>query len=449
MTVTTPNAPSRPSRLGLAQAYRRCAAPIDRLILAVDRLLTSRRVTIYSATFVGLGALLLVAATIERIMDPHTGGAFLPDYLAHWTGGRMLLSHDIGHLYNPISQSEYQSAALGGPVRLSWFVSPPFVAALYAPLARLSYNISAACWLVLSTALLICCLGYLKSLAPTLMRRHRRTVILAIIACPATFELLGGGQDSAVMLAVWLAGIALLKRNRPALAGGAFGLGVFKPQHVVLIPLVLLATRRFKAFLGFAAVSGLALLLTIGLLGVGTLRSWISTLASPLYLQQVQEDQAWKMVSLPSFVIGLAPHGWVHWLLPQLNWSIALGAVLFLTWMVTRKASASDPHALWMCVLTTTIVFSPHVALYDAILLVPVAVFLLERRPSARLRVTLFACFWLLWIAPGLHELAGGFGWPLSIIGSPWAALPIVLLWTESMAEMAVSANVNQLEGAR
>jgi len=416
----------------------------SRMTQRVDSLITEERLRLYPIVFMVGSAVGVTISAIVRIVDPTIQGAFLPDYLAHWTGGGLLMSADASKLYDPETQFAFQTNALGAKVALSWFVSPPIVAAFYAPLAFLPYNLSGILWLILSTTLLVWCSLSLKSLAPTLMGRKRNVVILAVLASPPVFELLGGGQDSAFILAVWLVGIRLLNSKHNAWAGVVLALGFAKPQLVVLVPLVLLARRNLQALASFMAVCGLLLGISIGLVGVDGLLRWVAALSSPLYTHEVQNGQAWKMLGLPSLVQGLLPPALGSLVSPALTWSaLPIGAGVLLFRLHKARMQAVDTRAIWIATLATSAVFSPHFLTYDAVLLIPVIVYLIEARPSRFIRVSAVSVFGLLWLTPGFHLAAAQLTWPLSAVDAPWAAIPMAALWFESLRALHGRATGN------
>lgn len=422
---------------GLRGIPETCERFFGNSVQALDKLITAERLRNYSMIFIVLGALMATVSSAQRVIDPSGHGAFLPDYLAHWTGGGLLLSGEREGLYDPAIQQGHQVAALGPASYLSWFVSPPLVAALYAPLSVLNYNVSAACWVVLSALMLIWCVHSLGFLAPKLMQRRRNFVFLVIFASAPVLELVGGGQDSAFVLAIWLVGLRLMATRRQGLAGAVFGLGLLKPQEVVLVPFVLFFTRRYKALAAFVAVvaglSGLSVLLV----GIDGVQHWLAAIGSSVYTEQVQQGQAWKMVSLPAFITAILPPEWGSWLASYVGWaSIAIGLAFLLQKIRAAGTATVDTQAVWVSTLATTVVFSPHLMIYDAILLVPVALFLLERRPTAFTRVMLVAAFVLMWLAAGLHTLSLSLPWPLAAVSAPWASLPLAALWVETLKEV-------------
>lgn len=417
-----------------SRVFRTVRLKISLMSRRVDSLITAERLRLYPLVFIVGSVVAVTISSIVRIADPTIQGAFMPDYLAHWTGGGLLMSADPSRLYDPETQFAFQKRALGTEVGLSWFVSPPIVAALYAPFALLPYDISGILWLMLSTVLLIWCALSLKSLAPTLMGRKRNVVILAVLASAPVFELLGGGQDSAFALAVWLIGIRLLNSHHNVWAGTVLALGFTKPQLIVLVPLVLLATRNFRALASFITVCGILLGISVGLVGVDGLLRWLEALSSPLYTQEVQHGQAWKMLGLPSFVLGLLPPALGSLMAPVLMWSaLPIGAGILLFGLHKARTQAVDTQTIWICTLATTVVFSPHFLTYDAVLLIPVIVYLIDVRPSRFIRVSVVCVFGLLWLIPVFHVAAIQLPWPLSAIDAPWAAIPMAAIWFESL----------------
>ena len=118
-----------------------------RMSVAIDRWVNAERCRNYSIVLIVLGYGLIIASTfLGHLPRTAFGEAVLPDYLAHWTGGRLVLDGELASLYDQRTQLEVQVATVGQTSKLAWFVSPPFVALLYAPLAGLPYVASAAVW---------------------------------------------------------------------------------------------------------------------------------------------------------------------------------------------------------------------------------------------------------------------------------------------------------------
>ena len=84
---------------------------------------------------------------------------------------------------------------------------------------------------------------------------------------------------------------------------------------------------------------------------------------------------------------------------------------------------------MWAFAALTTVLLSPHLVVYDLVLLLPALLYLLERHNTPTMRVALFALFVLTWAAPVGHLLATAVPWPVSVIGAGWGAIPILVLW--------------------
>jgi hypothetical protein len=396
------------------------------------RLLSRERVRNYSAILLAGSVLALAVSAVARTVSPGTAGMLLPDFLAHWTGGRMLVEGNASALYDPQVQQALQSSLGARTGDLAWFVSPPFVAAAYVPFAVLPYPVAAAAWTVASLGLLWAALSRLRSFGPGLWASERRLVLLAVAASYPVFELVGGGQDSAVSLAVWVAGILLAVAGRDVPAGIVFSLGLMKPQLVVLVPVVFALQHRVRGLLTFGAGGALFALASLSVAGPAGVEAWLRALGSPLYTEHVIVGQAWKAATLPALTTSLvAPAG------PDVAAAAGylVAAVLagsFVLWAVRTRP---DRLRLWVAALATTVAASPHLMLYDAVLLVPVAVFALDRLGTDRVRWAVAAAFCLAWAMPSLHSLAGGHGWPISVVAAPWVAVPVSLLWWRVMVQ--------------
>src|SRR5205823_610860 len=119
----------------------------DAAAAAVDRLLTRRRLRGYLAIFLAVWvATLLASVAFGHPPRNMAGKPILPDFLAHWIGGRLLLDGQTVRLYDPDVQHALQTQVVGEQDALAWFVNPPFMAFFYAPFAALPYLPSALAW---------------------------------------------------------------------------------------------------------------------------------------------------------------------------------------------------------------------------------------------------------------------------------------------------------------
>lgn len=107
------------------------------LIGRADGLVTYERIRNYSLILLVLSTSIVVGDVV--LGSGHmlaTGDVVMTDYLAHWTGGRLLLDGQAGSLYDPAVQLSLQQT-VGQPRGLEWFVAPPTAALFYVPFAWL------------------------------------------------------------------------------------------------------------------------------------------------------------------------------------------------------------------------------------------------------------------------------------------------------------------------
>jgi hypothetical protein len=393
----------------------------------------------YSAIFLIGGVVALTLSAVVAAREPGAGTAVLPDFMAHWTGGRLLLQGHTSDLYDPALQQSLQRSIGSQSSALAWFVTPPFVAAIYVPFAVLPYLGACAAWTAVSAGMLGVALSRLARFAPTLWVRDRRLVFVTVLASYPVFELVGGGQDSALTLVVWVGGVGFSVARRQVAAGLVFAVALVKPQLVVLVPVVFCLLRQFRALAAFCGgCVGLALA-SLALTGPEGAAAWIRTLLGSTYTQQVTMGQSWKMVSLPSLVASvLRPAG-------QGVVIAAVSATVFVTlaWFIVRAGNCgSDPMRVWMGGLATTVVASPHMVVYDAVLMVPVVLYCLERARSQtmpRLVTATFSLAWLMPVSRGLFDWSGELA---PIATAPWIALPLAGIWWHVVQRGRLDATV-------
>lgn len=403
-------------------------AQVARLAAALDRRVTAGRVRAYGLIFLVCGGLFYIVAPL--VYAPLRYGApVLGDYLARYTAGRFVLDGMTARLYEVGAQEAFQQRAASAGDYLSLFVSPPFSALIYLPLAVFSYAQSAILWLACSCAFLALAATLTRPLVPQLGERWALVLVVAAGAQP-TLELLGSGQDSGLALLLWIAGVRLATARRDGAAGVLFALGLFKPQLFFLPPLILLCLRRWRSLASWATTASGLGLVSLAVVGPSGLLAWLDLLRSPLYQSAAQEGQAWKMQSLSALARALAPARFGHG--AELA-GVALGLVLvascaLVAWRA-RQLTPQREAMLWGLASFTTVLAAPHVLIYDLVVLFPAILVLLERANDRRARLALVALAFLGWSSLLRNGAFGTLAWPLDMLGASWAAVPLLSLW--------------------
>lgn len=384
----------------------------------VDRYLTSDRLVVYPAAVVILFVVVWVISL--PLAFP------LPDFLSRWTAGRLVLDGRAADLYDPAVQSVLQ-ADLGSDA-LSWFVSPPYVAALLAPVGAMPYAVAAGLWTVATLGLLWLAVRSLVALHPAFSALDGWRGLLIAGSCQAVLELVGAGQDTALVLAAFALGARLLADGRDPLAGMVLSLALVKPQLAWLVPLVLITRGAWRALGGFV-LGGIALLaLSLLVTGPRSWLRWVDAITSPLYRNEVVAAQTSKNATI---------HGLLEHLVPGAGWPAtalwAVGFVILATLAVRHRGRLADvslPVLLVTAVPLTTVLLTPHAMVYDLVVVLPAVVWLIATHPSPRVRGLAAVGYVLLFLSP-LLQIATGLVPALAALAAPWVVLVLVLLWRE------------------
>jgi hypothetical protein len=98
------------------------------------------------------------------------------------------------------------------------------------------------------------------------------------LAFPGALLTILDGQNGLITAALFGGGLLLLERHRPWIAGALFGLLCYKPQFGILLPLVFVASRQWRAATGAALVVAAFAGLSVALFGMQTWRAFLDGL---------------------------------------------------------------------------------------------------------------------------------------------------------------------------
>jgi hypothetical protein len=207
-----------------------------------------------------------------------------PDFTVFYTAA-MVLRDGLGHqLYDERVQFAVQQSFAGqipsrrGPLP---YIHPPFEALVFLPLTLLLYHQAFVAWDLLNVGALFGVAWLLRRSLTALRLIPPWEFVLAFLAFFPVFACLLQGQDSILLLLLCALGFNALKKEADFLAGGWFALGVFKFQLILPIVLLFVIWRRRRVAAGFAAVSIVLALVSVGLVG------WEGLLRYPAYVLQV------------------------------------------------------------------------------------------------------------------------------------------------------------------
>ncbi|HEX8969737.1 MAG TPA: glycosyltransferase family 87 protein [Chloroflexota bacterium] len=298
------------------------------------------------------------------------------DFRAYYTAGRMLLGGVRSDFYAPDTQWVWQHAwapEVTGPADLSPFRNPPFVAAIFAPLALLPAEIAFGVWSSVNVALLITLLVFgQRALAGCSARTRRRAVLLSVSFLPVVVALLLG-QLSLLLALALLGAWAAFRSGHDARAGLWLAILLAKPQFLVLPALVLLIHRRWRAIGALVGISVVLGLVSIALLGVDGMSSYVGLTTGTLGWQDSlaispQRMYTWRgLLQLLWQTDDPAPvQG--YWLAGALLATLVTLAAWTRSWKWNPAGAGFDVR--WAMVTVAALFTSPYANFHDVSLLV-------------------------------------------------------------------------------
>ena len=314
----------------------------------------------------GLGSFLFWAGYWLSIVRGNLKG---PDFFSFYSGARLFVTRGGSAVYDLVLQRQIQIEVTSQPpdrfIVLPYF-HPPYYTLLIAPLGYLSYRQAYVAMAVFNVVLAA---ALIVLLVRTSLRIHGRAAVVATALIAGFFPLfvtILQGQSDLVVLVPLAAAYVAWARGRQGWAGIFSALALAKPQLLLLIPVLFLARRAWRALAGFAAVLlGLGVISVAGL-GIapviGYLRSlgaWAIGGALPTNGQIAYTDPA--VYSLKNILQALPGGGTTALVLLLLLLALA---ALSLSWRPDK------PRLDFALAIAASLVLSPHQNVHDLALLV-------------------------------------------------------------------------------
>jgi hypothetical protein len=256
---------------------------------------------------------------------------------------------------------------------------PPFVAKFFSMYACLSFEEAYFLWMGTSFALFIA--GITAAVKAAMPRDPLRGSLIFCFAFASPvflyYNLLVGQLATIAVFSTGFA-IYLERRSMPLLSGLALSILTYKPTLLLLIVPMLLLTRRFRTFIGFAA--GTAVLIAASTSFAG-LQIWVAyaqfvhSFAGTAGLFGESAIKRWEYVDFNSFLYGIP--GGRSWIGLTILGFVLLGLGIWLARLLHKSGSAGSAaqNMAWATALTWTMVINVYVPVYDT-LLIAVAVVL-------------------------------------------------------------------------
>lgn len=311
------------------------------------------------------------------------------DYIQFYAAGLTLSQGQNERLFDLEYQNQLEQsiggAALSGHHA---FITPPFLAWLFVPFAQLPYGWSFAAWSMLGL------LGLWFSIR-WLAQPHPKVAFWWGLSWFPVFAAISFGQNSLLSLVIFSLSYYLWRRDRKLAAGLVFSLVLYKPQLALGLGLLWLLQWRqdWKALLGLA----------LGGSALAGLSFWATPTASLAYIDFARKVLP-IMITLDGFPLwhAHALRTFFYLLLPgQITLSEILALILtaagifffIRTWRHLRQ----EPALVFAAAICLTVLITPHIMIYDWVLLLAPAVLLWQERPGLRrLWTGIFAVLWIV-----------------------------------------------------
>ncbi len=304
------------------------------------------------------------------------------DFSVLYTAGGVVAEGHRRQLFDLTTQAEFQRRVLGMDAPLP-FMHLGYEALIYAPLALLPFRVALWVWRLLSLGMLVACSRLLSMIFAV---RRLYILLLATALFPVALTVVQG-QDSLLLLLLFSASLAALRRDRDEVAGLLLACASFKPQLVLPLAAVLLWKRGARFARGFLAGCVAVLLVSFGVTGRSGFGLMLSLMS---YAGSGAGDEigatAWARPNLRGFidVFGLSPKATVEL-------TVALSVIL-LAAVAWRLRHRDDVRDLLPPMVALTLIISLNVNLHDfSLLLIPVLALL--KVGSRRAYLCVGACY--------------------------------------------------------
>ena len=216
---------------------------------------------------IAMTAAITVAFGIARWADHFANDPNEEDFRLNYVAAKIGLTYGWSHIYD-LDLERHLSAGFGpiGSVIDSMhnYVTPPLLAWLVAPFSVFSLSTGFLLWTIFCLAALI---GAWWLVAPG-RGLARVTLLLIPLALWPTNYAFWLGQTTVISIAFLALAWWFLERERWTPAGVALALGFFvKPQLLLLLPLALFVSGRWRPVLAFAVASAVIGAVSLAVLG--------------------------------------------------------------------------------------------------------------------------------------------------------------------------------------
>ena len=311
------------------------------------------------------------------------------DYAVFYSGIRAFFSGHLNLIFDGDRFTVYLNSIFSWwfnkPIPFRPWVYPPTYLLMLLPFGALPFVASYLAFQLVSAGLLASALCFRSGASCP-----RTKLGWVALASPAASFNIVGGQNAFLVAALLIAGFRLV-RVRPFVGGSLLGLLTFKPQFWILVPVALIAARKWKALVASMAAAAVLAAISAAVFGVDVWRQWLQFAIGSFAVSTEKWVEYGRMWGDSVYACVVAATG--SQALANSAQAAAVLVAAFATYRAFRLPLAFDQKIA--VVLAGTILAAPHSSLPDALLLALAAV---------------------LWISETIGEAnASKWRWPLAL----------------------------------
>jgi hypothetical protein len=322
------------------------------------------------------------------------GEPIVNDFLTFWAGGIQTWQGHAAQVYDLKTHTQVQRHLLGDAVPFNPLPYPPYFFFFMLPFAALPYYPALAAFLVLTIA------GYAAALK--VIVRDWITAIAMTLSFGGAYFAFYYVQAPFLIGALLVGGLALMP-TRPIAAGVLFGMLTVKPHLGVALAVALLLSREWKTIAAAVGTTLILILTATIAFGPGI---WSA------YWESSYEQFEW-LVAGPAWIKASSVYVSFSPFLGEARALIIhiVSAVLALVVMATLWKRETPYGNRAAAVIAATLLMSPYLYPYDAVMLTGAAAFVLSREGVL---VEQKALIVLASVLPGLAFIIYGAAIPLA-----------------------------------
>jgi len=298
------------------------------------------------------------------------------DFVSFWAAGRMVVAGHPADAYNIVAHRRLELTAAADTGLMPFPYPPPFLLVI-APFALFSFPIAYMLWDLISG-------GFY------LLAGRRAAPSVYVLANPPVLVACMMGQSSLLTSGMLILGLTSLE-TAPFAAGAALGLLIVKPHLALMLPIAMLAGRKWRVIAGAICSVTAALLVSLVVLGPNVFRGFLEIL--PTYLQFMQHGSwNWSELASPfAFMRYFGASASVS-IIVQIAIAVAAGIITAIAWWWAWEEKVA-------IVAAASLLASAYLFTYDAIpLFLPAGVLIRQKR---------FRSLGVLWVLCTLPVLTG------------------------------------------